>query len=414
MDYQKTFPPLERENYTMATQGKMLNFKREGKKSTTYAYSIEAGLDPITGKRKRTSKSGFKTAKEARAAAQPILNKLLLGQNIIESNITFSEYANTWLNNKRIGIKLATQSNIETTISIANKYFRNKKIKDITPYIYQQFINDYSTNIKIDTVKMRHKIINNIFKAAVKFNIIRTNPTIDVEFPNKTTPKKDITDLYLTKEELQKFLLFLKNKKYKSSRYFYPLCVLLAYTGMRLGEACALTWQDIDFNKKTIFIHSSMFAKNYTIYQRQDTPKNQSSIRKIFIDKFLIKILKDWHKEQLINRLNNGINNKVDAEDYVFTNIVLHTNKEKAVLPIAVSTAFKYINKKHLFPKHIHAHMLRHTHVSLLAETRKVSLTDIQARLGHSSDETTRRVYLHVTEKSKIDTARIFEEYMAK
>ena len=43
--------------------------------------------------------------------------------------------------------------------------------------------------------------------------------------------------------------------------------------------------------------------------------------------------------------------------------------------------------------------MLRHTHVSLLAETRKVSLTDIQARLGLSSDEMTRRVYLHVTEK---------------
>ena len=104
---------------------------------------------------------------------------------------------------------------------------------------------------------------------------------------------------------------------------------------------------------------------------------------------------------------------KSNAENYVFTTIVAHTNKEKAVLPIAVSTAFKYINKKHLFPKHIHAHMLRHTHVSLLAETRKVSLTDIQARLGHSSDEMTRRVYLHVTEKSKIDTARIFEEYMA-
>lgn len=121
---------------------------------------------------------------------------------------TFSslERENYIMATQRINIKLATQSNIETTISIANKYFSNKKIKDIIPYIYQQFINDYSTNLK-----MRHKIINNIFKAAVKFNIIRTNPTIDVEFPNKTTPKKDITDLYLIKEELQKFLLFLKN-----------------------------------------------------------------------------------------------------------------------------------------------------------------------------------------------------------
>ena len=225
--------------------------------------------------------------------------------------------------------------------------------------------------------------------------------------------KIDINSLYLTKDELKNFLIFLENKIYKSSGYFYPICVLLAYTGMRLGEACALTWEDIDFKNKSIFIHSTMYAKNYNNYVKQDTPKTQSSIRKIYIDNFLITVLKKWRKKQLINRLQNGKNNKVDAENYVFTTIVAHTNKEKAVLPIAVSTAFKYINKKHLFPKHIHAHMLRHTHVSLLAETRKVSLTDIQARLGHSSDEMTRRVYLHVTEKSKIDTAQIFEEYMA-
>lgn len=62
----------------MATQGKILVYKRQGKKGTTYTYRLEAGRDPITGKRKRVSKSGFKTAKEARAAAQPILNKFLV------------------------------------------------------------------------------------------------------------------------------------------------------------------------------------------------------------------------------------------------------------------------------------------------------------------------------------------------
>lgn len=396
----------------MATQGKILIYKRDRKKGPTYTYRIEAGRDLKTGKRQCVTKSGFKTAKEARVAAQPVLNKLLLGQNIVESNIPFSEYANSWLNDRRPNLKISTQNNIKNAIAIANKYFSNMKIKDITPYIYQKFINDYGRNVKLSTVKTRHTIIKNLFNYAIKFNIIRINPANNVEFPKTIVKKKKITDLYLTKEELQRFLLFLKNKEYHSSEYFYPLCVLLAYTGMRVGEACALTWQDMDFDKKIISIHSTMFARNYTDYKKQDTPKNHSSIRTIFIDKFLIKILKDWHRKQLLRRFQNGIYNKVDSEDYVFTNIVLHTNKEKAVLPIAVAAAFKYINKKRLFPKHIHAHMLRHTHVSLLAETRKVSLTDIQAHF--SSDETTRRVYLHITEKSKLDTAQIFEEYMAK
>lgn len=413
MDYQKTFPPLEREYKIMATQGKIRIFKRKNKNGFSYAYSIEAGLDPVTGKRKRTSKSGFKTATEARQAGQPILNKLLLGENIIESDITFSEYALIWFNNRRNRTKISTQNDVKSILSTANKYFSNKKIKDITPYIYQQFINNYSQKVKLSTVKNRHSLLNNIFKSAVKFNIIRTNPATNVEFPVKITKKKDVTELYLTKPELQDFLVFLQSRYYQVPIYFYPLCVLLAYTGMRVGEACALTWEDIDFKAKTINIHSTMFSTNYTNYVRLNTPKNLSSIRKIFIDRFSLDILKQWHKNQLIVRLKNGVNNKLDKENYVFTTIA-RTKKEKAVVPLAVAFAFRYINNKKLFYKHIHAHMLRHTHVSLLAETKKVSLTDIQARLGHSTDETTRKIYLHVTEKSKIDTATIFEEYMAK
>lgn len=397
----------------MATQGKILVYKRNSKKGFSYTYRIEAGIDPKTGKRKQVTKSGFKTAKEARAAAQPILNKLLLGERIIESNITFGEYAAIWLADKSNTLKISSRNNNLEAIKIANRYFSHLKMKNITPYMYQQFINNYGANVKLTTLKTRHVIIKNIFNYAVKYKLINSNPAIDVEFPRKIMKKIDITDLYLTKDELKAFLSFLENKVYKSSGYLYPLCVLLAYTGMRVGEACALTWEDIDFNNKSIFIHSTMYAKNYNNYVKQDTPKSQSSIRKIYIDNFLIKILKKWQKKQLINRLRNGRINKIDVENYVFTTIVLHTNEEKAVLPIAVAAAFKYINKKHLFPKHIHAHMLRHTHVSLLAETRKVSLTDIQARLGHSSDKITRKVYLHVTEKSKIDTAKIFEEYMA-
>ena len=102
----------------MATQGKILVYKRQGKKGITYTYRIEAGRDPVTGKRKCITKSGFKTAKEARVAAQPILNKLLLGKNIIESDITFSEFANEWLDDRKSSLKLATQHNLGISLSL--------------------------------------------------------------------------------------------------------------------------------------------------------------------------------------------------------------------------------------------------------------------------------------------------------
>lgn len=401
----------------LSTQGKVYVYKRQGKKKTSYTYCIEVGRNPLTGKRKRTYKGGFRTATEARRSAQKLLNRLLLGKNIIEFDITFSEFASEWLDDRKSSLKLATIYNLGSTIDIANRYFAKVKMKDITPYEYQQFINDYAQKVKYSTLKTRHHIIKSIFNYAVKFNIILNNPTLEAELPKITSMKKDVTDLYLTKEELQDFLCFVKYKRYGGpTDFFYPLCVTLAYTGMRIGEACALTWEDIDFNKKTIFIHSSLFAKNYTFYKKQDTPKNESSIRHIIIGETLATVLQDWKKLQLRLRLKNGgLANKVDKEDYVFTKFTRSNNgkrKEIVVIPNAVRNIFDYMNKKGTYPKHMHAHILRHTHVSLLAETNKISLEAIQERLGHSSDRITREVYLHVTDKTKQNAAKVFEDYI--
>jgi len=62
----------------MATQGKIRIYKRTAKKGITYSYSIETGRDPITGKRKRVSKSGFKTAKEALKKLELLHNLYLI------------------------------------------------------------------------------------------------------------------------------------------------------------------------------------------------------------------------------------------------------------------------------------------------------------------------------------------------
>ena len=162
----------------MATQGKILVYKREAKKGVTYTYRIEAGRDPITGKRKQVTKSGFKSAKDARAAAQPILNKLLLGENIIQSDITFGEFVEEWFDSYKLNIKLPTQVRYRYTIGTFNKFFRYKKMKDITLYQYQQFIDEYAKDKQYLTVTNMHQIIRKIFSYAVKYNVIRSNPNL--------------------------------------------------------------------------------------------------------------------------------------------------------------------------------------------------------------------------------------------
>lgn len=220
--------------------------------------------------------------------------------------------------------------------------------------------------------------------------------------------------MYLTKNELLEFLDFAKNYKGYGSNYFYPLCLTLAYTGIRLGEACALLWENIDIENKIIKIESSMYSKNQSEYERQNSPKNLSSIRTIIIGNTLATELKKWKTEQLTLRVLYGTRNNKPNLDFVFTRFEKTKFKEIAVLQPTVQLIFTKINKKHLFNKKIYAHLFRHTHVSLLAEAGNISLESIQQRLGHSSDETTRKIYLHITEKSKLDTANTFENYMTK
>lgn len=394
----------------MSTQGKIRVYKRESKKGFTYTYCIEAGRNPATGKRQRVTKSGFKTAKEARAAAQPILNKLLLGENIIESDITFGEYAEQWLEERSQYLKRTTIASLKADIKLANKYFEKAPLKSITRYKYQQFINDYSQGRKRSTVLARHTTIKNIFSYACKYNIIRNNPALNISVPNIISAPKNIKDMYLTKNELTTFLNYVKaRKEYPKTIYFYTACAILIFTGMRIGEVCALLWSDIDFENKTIYVRSSMFSKNYNEYERQSTPKNQSSIRAIKIGNTLIDILKEWKRKQFMIRANYKLIPNRATTDFVLTRYA--DKKETPVITSSLKILMNTINKKHILNKHIHAHLFRHTHVSLLAEAG-ISLEVIQERLGHSSDATTRNIYLHITEKRKEDAAMIFDRYV--
>lgn len=395
----------------MATQNKIRIFKREAKKGITYSYSLEAGRNPKTGKRQRVTKSGFKTQKEARAAAQVILNKMLLGQNIVESHILFNEYADEWYVQYSKHLKKTSLPTLKANLNTAKKYLGYKKLKSITPYDYQEFINDFSVGRTKRSVERVHVVIKSMFKSAILYNLITTNPAEKVIFPKFEYKKIDIESLYLSKEELQAFLDYASTYKGYGSDYFYTMCMVLAYTGIRLGEACSLLWENIDFKNKFISIESSMYGKNYNDYERQSTPKNLSSIRKIIIGDKLVCQLKAWKHEQLRLRVLHGTQDRRDKLNFVFTRYLKSQNIEKPVLQSVFQMALLKINKKHLFKKNIHAHLFRHTHASLLAEAG-VNLEAIQERLGHHSDKTTKQIYLHITKKVKTIAANKFENYM--
>ncbi|WP_253701365.1 site-specific integrase [Bacillus sp. FJAT-29814] len=210
---------------------------------------------------------------------------------------------------------------------------------------------------------------------------------------------------YLEKEELA---LFLETAKSHGLEHDYLVFLILAYTGIRVGELVALKWKDIDFINHTISITKTYYNPNNNALEYQlVTPKTRKSRRKIIVDEEVINVLKEHKKvqDEVIKRLGDAYHNK----DFIFAKmerqfgypIVIKNVRDRMKRLLAIAGL-----NEDLTP-----HSLRHTHTSLLAEAR-VSLEQIMDRLGHTDDQITKNVYLHVTQEMKKEASQKFAELM--
>lgn len=131
------------------------------------------------------------------------------------------------------------------------------------------------------------------------------------------------------------------------------------------------------------------------------------SRRKIIVDEEIINALKE-HKiiqNQVIKQLEDAYYNK----DFIFAKM-----KRKHGYPIVIKNVrdrMKRLLKIADLNEDLTPHSLRHTHTSSLAEAG-VALEQIMDRLGHSDDQITKDVYLHVTQEMKKEAPKKFSELM--
>lgn len=379
------------------------------KRGKTYTYVVDVGKDPITGKRIQKSKGGFKTKKECQAALAAVQTEYNEGTYVNESEILLKDFVPKWLkmyeNAPNVKISSVRVRKHETQKLI--EYFKEVKLKDITDTMYQDFLLNMSEKFSKNTLSGIHTASTMLFKRAVKLKYIKYDPTEDAELPEKKDTVEELENKkelpkFFERKELSEFLNFCK-EDFRPQTYI--IFLLLANTGMRAGELCALKWKDIDFTNKTIKIYKTYYNPNNNT-KKYDllTPKTKASIRTIYIDDLLISELKkhkawqneiqlkieNWHGDFVITKINNypGYPETVKQVEFIMDQIVTKNNL------------------KDLTP-----HSLRHTHTSLLAMAG-VSLEEIMERLGHKDDDITRNIYLHVTEETKKEAPQKFLELM--
>lgn len=377
-------------------------YKRNG----SWTYVAELGTDPITGKRIRKTKGGFKKKTDCEKA----MSKLVASYNgeNLSNKLKFKAFTDEWFEMyKSSGNR--KESTIYTRDQQVRKikgYFKEVKLKDVTPIMYQKFLIEMSKEYSDNSLSNLHAVARMIFKKALEIKYIKDDPTQFAELPKEKKTVKDLEEendipKYFEKDELKEFLSAVR----KMDEEYYIMFYTLAYTGFRAGELCALKWKDVNFEDKEISIYRTLFSKtNKTKNYKVLTPKTETSKRTIKVNENLLKLLKKVRLNQKKQKLKClSYHNK----DFIFTNPKHPGYPEN---PQKLQNIMRTINDKHSFAK-LTPHSLRHTHASLLAEAG-VGLQEIMQRLGHKDDRITRNIYLHVTEQKKEEAVQKFTKLM--
>ncbi len=379
--------------------------KGEKTKKEKYVWECTEELprDPVTGKRKRISARG-KTKPEAKSKVEKKLKEVTefgLTTDPEQSTITFEDLAKSWLDTHKNNIKHSAYRSNQYHVKRFGKYLAKIKARDITKKTYQNVIDQmYKDGYALNTIYSAHAVAKKIFRQAILWDILKSSPADMAVLPKETytvedLEKDEMEEKYLEREELK---LFLETVQEKGRPTDDILFVMLAFTGMRVGELCALKWSDVDFDNKEFSITKTIFnidgSKNeYKIL----TPKTKKSIRKITFDDKMAALLKKHRlsqREQMMARRNlwHDGNFIVTREDgYPLSPRFVHYRLKRLE---------KILVNEYAFKKKLHPHIFRHTHTAILTE-EGVDLRTIMQRLGHTDAKTTLAVYTHITNKSK-------------
>lgn len=368
---------------------------------TRYLFQTYLGIDPLTGKERRTTRRGFKTMKEAKQAERNLLldveeNGLSSNHSDGFQNPTFEKLASLWLENYKTTVKTSTFENVKSKVEkMTEEHFKEMKLKQVTTTYCQKVAIELSKTYVLYGHYL--SVINRIFKYAVLMDILPSNPFDKIIRPKSRQVQRKGN--FLTKEELKEFL---KLAQTATLSYFFPLVHLMSYTGLRQGEALALKWSDIDFENKKVTVNKTAVRINGK--QSLQTPKTKNSKRVISIDPTTISILKNWKKDQIKIYFKYGKRFEGD-ENFIFTN----KRGEWVHIHNFIRYFKRFIADHGLKP--ITPHGLRHTHASLLFSAG-VEPKNISDRLGHSTVQITLDLYTHITEEQRTDTVDKLLEYM--
>ncbi|WP_270330428.1 tyrosine-type recombinase/integrase [Lapidilactobacillus dextrinicus] len=393
--------------------------KRKNKKGNPFFVVTDRYIDPLTGRFKRASVVYHRNTSRCRNEAihelgEKIEQLISDKEDLYKGDVirTFGDLKESWFSVWQETVKPPTVHREKMVLKRLTKLIDDKVLLErITPLLVQNCLRRYKEKYHVTHSTMQHIkcTLNKIFDYGVLYSVIPFSPSrvvkLQASIADKQAKKKRREAKFLDQRELRVLLQELKKRR---NQNYYDLTLFLIGTGCRIGEAMALTEDDIDFDNQLLNVDKSLQYHDLKIDEFYlDTTKTEAGERVEQLPDFVIEAIKrvinrnrqlDWyvsnhprqgyHKTDFIFRTENGT--PVTARSYgaVLRSIgkYLNNNCEEVY-------GFKWT--KNAIP-----HSFRHIHISILRDDPTIPLKEIQTRVGHVQAETTNG-YTHLVHKSQ-------------
>ena len=341
---------------------------------------------------------------EVKAKLAEFKKQLLLnGTEMATENKTFRQFAEEWLT-VVLKPKLKPTSFERKVVTLRNQVYKHigaVPIEKLTHSQIQKMVNSLSdSGLSYSTVKKAYEAVS----ACVRYYRIKTstsfNPCEGITLPEQK--RKESSDIRFFTDEERKLIVNEATRKFSNGVSAYRLgwaYVLLLYSGLRVGELCALTWKDIDFEERTIKVYKNAVeyaerddnGKSRSVLKTQNSTKTRSGMRTLPMTQKAFDALSELHKV-------------TGKYEYIIT-----SSNGQRIRPSRLGQTFSLILSA-IDMYRVGLHTLRHTFATMLfnngCEVKVVS--DL---LGHSNTKITENIYIHLIQQQKVKAIQSIDRF---